>query len=285
MSRILLVHGIAQQYGGPETLRSVYVPALRDGVSLARGSLPAHDVGVAFYGDVFRPSGSRSTSLPEYEALDLDDPLELDLLYAWWTEAAAQDPTVPGPRTRTRARTPQWIQRALYALSASVFFGGLSDRALIGSLKQVRAYLLDPVTRESVRERVRAAIHADTEVLVGHSLGSVIAYEILCGPSKPPVHTFISLGSPLGIPRLIFDRLIPPPSCGLGQWPNVRQWTNVADRNDVVALAKQLAPRFGDAVEDVLVDNGAKAHDIRPYLTAAETGHAILHGLPDMYRS
>jgi len=59
----------------------------------------------------------------------------------------------------------------------------------------------------------------------------------------------------------------------------VREWTNVADEGDIVALTKTLAPRFSGPVVDVLVHNGAKAHDVRPYLTARETGHALLAGL------
>jgi hypothetical protein len=47
----------------------------------------------------------------------------------------------------------------------------------------------------------------------------------------------------------------------------------------VVALVKQLAPLFGERVQDLLVNNGSKAHDISPHLTAAQTGHAIAEGL------
>jgi hypothetical protein len=100
----------------------------------------------------------------------------------------------------------------------------------------------------------------------------------LCAAPYPAVSNFVSLGSPLGIPKIVFDRLVPQPHAGTGRWPpRLRRWTNIADRADVVALTKQLAPQFG-AVTDVLVDNGARAHDMRPYLTAAETGLAILKG-------
>ncbi|WP_405991747.1 hypothetical protein [Streptomyces sp. NBC_00986] len=55
----------------------------------------------------------------------------------------------------------------------------------------------------------------------------------------------------------------------------MKAWTNIADRGDAVALVKELAPAFGKRVDDVPVHNGAKAHDVRPYLTALETGEAI----------
>jgi hypothetical protein len=91
---------------------------------------------------------------------------------------------------------------------------------------------------------------------------------------------FVSLGSPLGIRTLLFDRLDPAPQRGVGLWPQgLDTWVNIADRGDVVALVKCLQPLFGDGVRDRCVDNGAKAHDARPYLTAVETGEAIASAL------
>lgn len=263
MSRVLLVHGIAQQYKGSESLRAALAPAVLDGVALAGGRLSLRDVGAAFYGDLFRPPGSRATDFPDYDPSDVDDPFEQDLLSLWWERQAG-----------TRVRTPHWVQRALYAISGMAFFSGLSERALIGSLKQVRAYFTDPEVRTCVRQRVLDAVTEETRVVVGHSLGSVVAYEALCA-ERTPVTTFVSVGSPLGIPHLVYDRLLPKP----GGWPGeVENWTNIADRGDVVALTKELSPLFGPHVVDVLVHNGSKAHDMRPYLTARETGVAVLQG-------
>ena len=121
--------------------------------------------------------------------------------------------------------------------------------------------------------------------MVGHSLGSVVAYEALCAHPEWPVRALVTLGSPLGIRNLIFDRLLPAPAAGArgevrGAWPGgVRSWVNVADAGDVVALVKDLRPLFGDQVACYLVHNGSHAHDVRPYLTAAETGAAIAAGL------
>jgi pimeloyl-ACP methyl ester carboxylesterase len=123
-------------------------------------------------------------------------------------------------------------------------------------------------------------------VLIGHSLGSVVAYEALCAHPEWAVHTFVTLGSPLGIRNLIFDYLRPPPKDGLGSWPgSIRRWANISDRGDVVALVKGLAPFFSKtgspelAIRDASIDNGATAHNIELYLTAEETGNAIAAGL------
>ena len=55
---------------------------------------------------------------------------------------------------------------------------------------------------------------------------------------------------------------------------------NVADRHDVIALVKELAPLFPAAagrppLEDYLVDNGSSPHDAAAYLNVDVTGRAI----------
>jgi pimeloyl-ACP methyl ester carboxylesterase len=129
------------------------------------------------------------------------------------------------------------------------------------------------------------AVAADTRVVVGHSLGSVVAYEALCAHPEWPVRTLVTLGSPLGL-RLVFDRLRPPPTPGpepgvpRGAWPGpVTAWTNLADSGDVVAVVEDLRPLFGPGVRQVRVHTGASAHDLRPYLTERLTGAAIAAGM------
>jgi len=272
MTRIVVVHGIGKQVSGPELLASELVPALQSGVTLAGGPrIVPEDIGFAFYGNLFRRPGTR-TGTSDYPADDLDA-FEVDLLVALWAEAARNEPAVPGPDADTRGRTPRFVQRALDALSHSRFFAGVADRMMIASLKQVRAYLTDSAIRSAAQQCVLAAIGPDTRLVIGHSLGSVVAYETLA--AYPVATSLITLGSPLGVRNMIFDRLEPTPTDGMGRWPGlVTSWTNVADSGDVVALVKQLATRF-DGVDDVLVHNGAKAHDCRPYLTAEETGRAV----------
>jgi hypothetical protein len=85
----------------------------------------------------------------------------------------------------------------------------------------------------------------------------------------------------VGIANLVFDRLEPAPVEGRGHWPGPPDlcWTNVADRADVVALEKDLRPRFGQQVRSAIVHNGAHAHDATAYLTDPVTGLAISGGL------
>jgi hypothetical protein len=287
MAQVVGVHGIGQQHQGEHQIHQVWYPALLDG--LARAGAPTDDVTLAcaFYGDLFRSPGQpMALGDPWYTADDVQDGMEAELLAAWWAGAAEMDPGVVPPAAEVLARTPRGVQQALRALSGSRFFGGLAERALVFDLKQVRRYLTEPDVRQEAIRRVGNAVTDTTQVLVGHSLGSVVAYEALCAHREWSITTLVTLGSPLGTRQLILDRLQPPPARDpvsgqvKGCWPGgVARWVNIADAGDVVALVKDLRPVFGQRVQGWLVHNGASAHDVGPYLTALETGRAIASAL------
>jgi hypothetical protein len=279
MARIVAVHGIANQYSGGHQLQRDWLPALQDGLCRAGATgIEAADLTCAFYGDLFRPGGKALE--PFYDASDLVDAWEQELLVAWWQEAARLDPMVAGPDAGGKGIGLSVVQAALDGLSQSSFFAGLAETALIGDLKQVRRYLREPEIRKAARQRVLEALGPDTRVVIGHSLGSVVAYEALCAAPEQPATTLITIGSPLGIRHLIFDQLEPAPQEGLGQWPaGLARWVNIASPDDIVALEKKLTSRFGPGVVDQLVENGAQAHDAKRYLCSREVGDAVAAGL------
>lgn len=285
MPVVVCVHGISQENKGSHTLAREWGPPLLDGVALAGRELSADALACAFYGSLFRVQGSvRSVGEPHYRPTDVTAD-EQQLLMVLWDEAARVEPDrVTAPDASVRAATPRSIQAALRALARSRFFAGLAEGAFIGALKQVRGYLREPALRKAAQRAVDELVDQDTRVLIGHSLGSVVAYEALHRYAGAPrwmnVKTFVTLGSPLGIPNLIFDGLEPPPVGGVGAWPGtIERWTNISDDGDVVALVKELRPLFGVSLTDIRIHNGAQAHDVMPYLTTLETGRAVANGL------
>jgi hypothetical protein len=282
MAQIVCVHGIAQQLQGAELLAQEWRAALRDGMRSAGanpGEMPPDSaISVAFYGDLFRgrtkASGAGSTP---FELVDIEAGLEADLLMTWADAARAEEDSTSPAKS---GRAPRTIQKTAIALLRVPFFLPLADRCLVGALKQVRWYLTEPETRIAVRERLSSMVTPETRIVIAHSLGSVVAYEVLFRMALPTAPAFVTLGSPLGLPNLVFDRLDPAPVNGKGHWPgSTTRWTNIAAGNDIVAGVKHLAPLFAGSVEDVAVNNEAKAHDVRPYLTAAETGAVVLGAL------
>ena len=61
------------------------------------------------------------------------------------------------------------------------------------------------------------------------------------------------------------------------RWTSPRRVSSLTGNS--VAVAKKLGPLFAPELVDIRVHNGSTAHDVSPYLTARETGEAILHGL------
>ncbi|BCL21324.1 hypothetical protein ACPCBX_14425 [Streptomyces tuirus] len=281
MARVVCLHGVGSQQLGEEQLLKDWLPALQDGLTRAGapGLLGSGDVAMAFYGDLFLPPRRTLAGAdPFFSAPDVEPGWETDALMAWWAQAAEVEPQVMAPAAEgTLGGISISVQSALIALSQSRFFAGLAERALIFDLKQVRRYLTQPGLRAAARARLRALIGADTVAVVAHSLGSVVAYETLCALPDHGVRALITLGSPLGIRNLIFDQLDPAPADGIGAWPgsDTLSWTNIADRTDIVALVKDLRPRFGARVVCQLVPNGSHAHDATHYLGKRETGAAL----------
>lgn len=285
MASILVIPGIGQEMEGPSSLRAKLFPALQDGLSRAGKGIGPDDACFASYGEIFRPSSEFLAPMPYYDASDIEPGYEEDLLLAIWGCAAGRDEAVVAPDEEVLSRSPSGARRALAALSRSRFLTGIAERAFIGGLKQVRLYFCDAEIRMRIQERVASAMTDDTRVVIGHSLGSVVAYEVLFSHPRPCVGALITLGSPLGLRNLVFDRLRPPPVTDSGAdkakgvWPPVRMWGNVADDGDMVAAVEDLRPLFGDGIRQLRVHNGANAHDMRPYLEDSLTGQLISAGL------
>lgn len=276
MALVVCVHGIGQQFSGEGLQQELWLTPMNDGLRRAGAEpLSGTDLVCAFYGHLFRPPGRRMAPADPLLGVDDLDEFEEELLMAWWAEAARVEPSVIGPDDRTLAATPRTLQRAMTALSNSRFFAKLTTPMMIADLRQVRAYLHDSRRRAEVQACFAQAVTPDTRVVVAHSLGSVVAYEGLAAHPEWKVDTFVTLGSPLGIRNLIYDRLEP----GGGTWPgSVRSWINIVDDGDVVAPVKDLRPRFGPDVVGYAITNGSHAHDVTRYLTTEEAGAAVARG-------
>lgn len=77
MARVVVVHGIGQEFLGPEMMARDAGPALRDGVRLAGGPrMEPQDVACAFFGNVYFEEGTRSLDLPPWDETDVEEQLE-----------------------------------------------------------------------------------------------------------------------------------------------------------------------------------------------------------------
>lgn len=107
---------------------------------------------------------------------------------------------------------------------------------------------------------VRAFRAGERIALIGHSLGSVIAYDSLwelsrdAAAASPPIDLFVTLGSPLAT-RFIRGRLRGAGRTGSERYPgNIRRWVNFAAVGEMTAL-RPLRPYFAPMLELGLVDS------------------------------
>ena len=128
-----------------------------------------------------------------------------------------------------------------------------------------------------LQELATAAAQAEHVVIVSHSMGTMVAYDVLRNcPECPPVDTLITLGSPLGI-REVQEELIAVdaqdvdfPAAKLGRW------INVYDPLDPVCgadpkLANDFAPVSGKSVVDIKESNwGSWRHTITHYFAGSQ---------------
>ena len=230
-------------------MRSRWLPAIKDGLAHAGRSVKGKEVAAAFYGDLFRPTVEAGRATDEEVRRIAAGAGLLDFLEERFGEAPLE---------------------ALYDE-----LGREHGRQII---VQLGKYFQDDDLRTQVQERLEAVIDETTQVVVAHSMGTVVAYEALVAHPEWAVDTFVTLGSPIA-GEFNRSKLRPPVTGeGTGVWPHVRRWVNVQAVGDTVIRTTDTA-RWFPGVEDIAVDNGPDAHRAEPYLNAVVTGRAIAEGL------
>ncbi|MCK2236602.1 MULTISPECIES: hypothetical protein [unclassified Crossiella] len=289
MAEIVLVHGIGQENKDQAELETAMVSALAAGLAAAGHPPLTATARLAYYADLFsRPGGQGGgieAGTPEQEALF--GKLLVDLL----RHAAERGPEPADRRQAERAlrqadadcagaQGPRALVRPLLnAITRVSTFSrhgfSVAERFVRMPLWQVTQYFTDERIRTAVRARVAGLIGADTRVVIAHSLGTVVAYEALHQLGRP-LPLLITLGSPLGLRTVIYERLRPQPA---RVPPGLARWVNILDPDDLIAARPdldRLFPGAADVVEPhVLVDNGAEPHAAGAYLRQAETGRPV----------
>ncbi|WP_330256362.1 hypothetical protein OG874_18440 [Nocardia sp. NBC_00565] len=304
MAAIVLVHGIAQEQYGADLLEAQWLPALAAGVRTAghaeladqlwRGQRPGVlEVRMAFYGNAFLDPGAQGGGAPVGEESELTE----RLAEAWLAIAAGQ-----AADQRDRLEAQRYLDNSALGAEGAQGFGrkarpaanaltklkwfapfgfGMAGKFVNQSLTQVSKYLAEDTVREFAQRQVLDLIGPETRLVIGHSLGSVVAYEAMHRTRQPAA--LVTLGSPLALQSIIYPLLRPqPPTVPAA----LTRWENLADRDDIVAAHLDLAPYFPPAPgHDVVptthpeLDNGSSPHDAAHYLTKKSVGRIIAESL------
>ncbi|MFE9105090.1 hypothetical protein [Actinomadura geliboluensis] len=254
---------------------------LGKGLASHRPPLPACDpLPVAYYADCL----DRGTPMGADDPTRLE-PFARQLFAAWVEEIRAARPdgarpvAVPqtGRAMRTLVKQPaQWLAR---------HHGQAAVRLVSAMSAELATYFGEQHAhrREAARERVRAMLREHRpRILLAHSLGSVVTYEALCSAPDLRVDLLVTLGSPLGIANVVYERLLPAPGHRAVRPPGVGTWINIADKGDPVALpVGKLAERFEGVDLDIEVDNHpVDPHSVKYYLRSPRLAEALAPHLP-----
>jgi len=146
------------------------------------------------------------------------------------------------------------------------------DQAVKSAIEETRDYFenrhnIGLMVREMLKVPLRRIFAGGERVLViGHSMGSVIAYDALWElwhqeGLRGQVDIFLTLGSPLGM-RFVQDRLLGSDKTGNQRYPgNIRRWLNVAAEGDLTALDPEVRDDFQPMLDLGLTESIQDKHD------------------------
>ena len=304
MAEIILVHGIDQQQMTADKLESVWLPALAGGVRVAgfpdvadriwrdAGKAGSIQTRMALYGTLFLTPGQQGDDPGDFtpEEAVFAEALALEWLSHVSERATKEKTRETGERELayvtkqmgTEQGAGSVVRSAISSLAKITWFApfgmGFAERFIRRSLAQVTRYFTNDKIRTAALDSVLKLIGPETKVLIGHSLGSVIAYEA-AHLMKQPLPLLLTIGSPLGLQTIIYQRLRPQPP----RFPStVQRWVNVADRDDFIAVEPDLKELFGADVPagarlegGYTVDNGADPHKCDFYLGKEQVGKPL----------
>jgi hypothetical protein len=238
--KLVMVHGRSQAGRVPAILKKEWTDALGYGLLRANKTLPAGTVvEFPFYGDELErlvqltntplgidaiAKGTQTDGDKELRGEILEDmAAALGITRADIEREYAGQPLQKGPENW------EWVQAILRAVDR---VPGVNSSAIDLFTRDVYVYLTYPGARATIDRMVSEAIGTEPAVVLAHSLGTIVAYNVLVKRAAAPgVARLVTVGSPLGI-RAIKRHLDPPlcsPTC-------VGHWFNAYDNRDVVAL-------------------------------------------------
>lgn len=249
MSReLVLVHGRAQEKKDSIALKAEWIEALNEGLAKSNLSLPVaeKDVRFPFYGDTLYDLVDGASAENAAQIIvrgQQGDAAEKTFVRAVLEEVRQKNgitenqlAAIAGEGVVERGPLNwEWVQTILSAIDRHVPYGSGTSIAL--ATYDVYQYLKNSNIRKVIDDGVSAAITPGLEtVVVSHSLGTVVAYNLLQQRGRLVgwnVPLFVTVGSPLAVTEIRKTlKFIAPTRC-----PEcVSQWFNAMDDRDVVAL-------------------------------------------------
>ena len=285
--RLIFVHGIGQGGLSPDELKATWLATLSEGANAIGMQVPVNlETAFPYYGDTLDeftrksrlplPSNIHSRGDASQDAfLDFQADIAKEIqLRAGITDAQVNEEL--DAETRERGlQNWEWVQAIVRAIDRHA--PGLSQRSLEIFMRDVYLYTTNFAVKDAIDAIVVKEFTQQPTIVVGHSLGSVVAYNVLKSDENLNVPLYVSLGCPLGI-RTVTRQFRPV------TYPrSVRAWYNAFDKRDVVALTPLDAANFPvtPAIEnyDQVKNQTDNRHGIIGYLNDKSVAERILNAV------
>lgn len=237
--KVVLIHG--RSHGGldPAEVQAAWEEALREGLRVAGLAWPdGLEVAFPFYADeldrlvaqiqapVLGVATRGAAADPKDVALQAE--LLAELARGQGVTDAEVQAHFGGEAHERGPLNWGWVHAMFRAMDRTPLGGAVLEQFT----RDVSLYLNYRTVRRVIDAIVARHLGPGPCVVVGHSLGSVIGYHVLCNaPEDVEVRRFVTVGSPLGLAavRKRLDAPLRMPGC-------VRGWFNAKDPRDGVAL-------------------------------------------------
>jgi hypothetical protein len=275
--QLLFVHGRAQEHKDPAALKTEWIGSWIKGLEKNGLTMPITESAIRFpyYGQtLYELLDDESEKFSEVvvkgnaseDEKEFMHSVVAEMCKARGIESKLREVGVDNVMKKGGPLNWGWVREILKAVDE--YLPGSSGASIAIATNDVYQYLRNPGIRDTLEEGVRNAISARTEtVVVSHSLGTVVAYNLLRREGSAQdwtVPLFVTLGSPLAVTAIHRSlRPIQHPKC-------VTKWFNAMDEHDVVALYPldqahfDIAPEIENKTD--IHNNTENRHGISGYL-------------------
>lgn len=294
---VIGIHGLGNK-PDRDTLYKWWKMSLHEGLSRASFPKIEFDLELVYWADLLHEAPQN------LEATDKNDPLFID------------DPYLQAPTNQENYK-PSEIRRKIVDMVGSQLEGIFLKKDLTINFSSVNDYVVrrffsdldvyynttheeHPSETAGKRAEIRSILaevllrnRKKRIILIAHSMGSIIAYDVLNQlKSEVGIDTFVTVGCPLGIPiirsKLAKEHGFENGSKARLKTPeNVRQqWINLADLRDKIALYHKLGEAFSpnpngiqvidkDVINDYQVNGDKNPHKAYGYLRTQELAQIL----------
>ncbi len=297
MAKIIIgIHGLGNKPPA-DTLEKWWLKAIDEGLrNLSEPNHPKLKFKMVYWADILHKK-----PLDEF-ITDKEDPYYLNEPYqAGSKDIVPEDHTV---RKKILDLLTKELNKVFLNEDFSINYSFITDAIVKKYFTDLDAYYTEDCNDENdmkcsakdkIRERLKNMILAhknDQIFLIAHSMGSIIAFDVLSYlPKNIQINTFVTIGSPLGLPIIISKIAaelkqnhleIKKPEVPL----SIKQWYNFSDIEDKIAINYKLADDFmpnkygvqiidREIINDYKINNHRNPHKSYGYLRSPELSNLI----------